>query len=115
MSHPVVHAEIRSSDPDGTRSFFADLFGWGYSDGAYPGYTFVDTGAEGGLPTAISPLQGDDDAVLFFVGVPDVAATLAKAKELGGSVIQPAQEVPGVTFGVLADRQGHQIGVASNQ
>jgi uncharacterized protein len=115
MSHPVVHAEIRSSDPDGTRSFFGDLFGWNYSDGAYPGYTFVDTGAEGALPTAISPLQGDDDAVLFFVGVSDVAAALARAEELGGTVIQPAQEVPGVTFGVLADPQGHQIGVASNQ
>ena len=115
MAHPVVHAEIRSADPDATRSFFADLFGWRYSDGAYPGYTFVDTGAEGALPTAISPLQGDADAVLFFVGVADVAAALEKAKELGGSVIQPAQEVPGVTFGVFADPLGHHIGVASTQ
>ena len=69
MAHPVVHAEIRSSDPDATRAFFGELFAWSYSDGAYPGYTFVDTGAEGALPTAISPLQGDSDVVLFFVGV----------------------------------------------
>jgi predicted enzyme related to lactoylglutathione lyase len=115
MAHPVVHAEIRSSDPDATRTFFAGLFGWGYSDGAYPGYTFVDTGVDSALPTAISPLQGDDDAVLFFVGVTDVAAALAKAEELGGTIVQPAQEVPGVTFGVLADPLGHKIGVASNQ
>ena len=27
MAHPVVHAEIRSQDPDATRRFFADLFG----------------------------------------------------------------------------------------
>jgi len=115
MSHPVVHAEIRSSDPDATRAFFAGLFGWNYSDGAYPGYTFVDTGVESALPTAISPLQDDADTVLFFVGVPDVAAALAKAEELGGTVVQPAQEVPGVSFGVLADPLGHKIGVASNQ
>jgi predicted enzyme related to lactoylglutathione lyase len=51
--------------------------------------------------------------VLFFVGVADVAAALAKADELGGTVIQPAQEVPGVTFGVFADPLGHKIGVAS--
>ena len=68
MSHPIVHAEIRSSDPDATREFFANLFGWSYSDGAYPGYTFVAAGAEGGPPTAISPLQADADQVLFFVG-----------------------------------------------
>jgi Predicted enzyme related to lactoylglutathione lyase len=115
MAHPVVHAEIRSTDPDATRAFFPGLCGWSYSDGAYPGYTFVDTGVEGALPTAISPLQGDDDAVIWFVGVQDVRAALAKAEQLGGTIVQPAQEVPGVTFGVLADPQGHKIGVASNQ
>jgi predicted enzyme related to lactoylglutathione lyase len=115
MSHPVVHAEIRSSDPDATRAFFGDLFGWHYSEGAYPGYTFADTGVDGALPTAISPLQGDTDTVLFFIGVQDVAAALAKAEELGGRVVQPAQQVPGVTFGVLADPQGHKIGVAATQ
>ena len=114
MPHPVVHAEIRSQDPDATRAFFAELFAWRYSDGAYPGYTFVDTGADGALPTAISPLQGDGDAVLFFVGVEDVEATLRRAEELGGKTIQPAVQVPGVTFGVLADAQGHAIGVAAN-
>jgi predicted enzyme related to lactoylglutathione lyase len=53
--------------------------------------------------------------VIWFVGVQDVRAALAKAEELGGTIVQPAQEVPGVTFGVLADPQGHKIGVASNQ
>ena len=32
MSHPIVHAEIRSSDPDATRAFFGELFGWKYPD-----------------------------------------------------------------------------------
>jgi hypothetical protein len=114
MAHPVIHAEIRSADPDATRAFFSELFGWTYSDGAFPGYSFVDTGAEGAIPTAIGPLQGGADTVLFFVGVADVPATLAKAEQLGGKTIQPAQEVPGVTFGVFADAQGHIVGVAAN-
>jgi uncharacterized protein len=113
MGHPVIHAEIRSADPDATRTFFADLLGWTYSDGAFPGYTFVDPGVENALPTAIGPLQGGSEAVLFFVGVDDVAATLARAEQLGGRTIQPEQEVPGVTFGVFADPQGHVVGVAS--
>ncbi len=74
MSHPIVHAEIRSSDPDATRAFFGELFGWSYpTEGAVPGYTFVETGVPGALYTAISPLQGDGDLVTFFVGVEDVA------------------------------------------
>jgi predicted enzyme related to lactoylglutathione lyase len=114
MAHPVIHAEIRSTDPDATRAFFSELFGWTYSDGAFPGYSFVDTGVEGAIPTAIGPLQGGADTVLFFVGVEDVPATLAKAEQLGGRTIQSAQEVPGVTFGVFADAQGHIVGVAAN-
>ena len=113
MAHPVIHAEIRSEDPDATRAFFGELFGWTYSDGAFPGYTFADTGADGALPTAIGPLQGGTDSVLFFVGVDDVEATLERAEQLGGKTIQPAQNVPGVTFGVFADAQGHVVGVAA--
>ena len=114
MAHPVIHAEIRSTDPDATRAFFGSLFGWSYEDGAFPGYTFANTGADGALPTAIGPLQGGKDAVLFFIGVEDVEATLARAEELGGTIVQPAQQVPGVTFGVFADPQGHAVGVAAS-
>ena len=113
MAHPI-HCEIRSADPDATRDFFGKLFGWKYpEEGAFPGYTFADTGDKDGTATAISPLQGDADQVLFFVGVEDVNATLAKAEELGGKIIQETQEVPGVSFGVFADAQGHQVGVAT--
>jgi predicted enzyme related to lactoylglutathione lyase len=116
MAHPVVHTEIRSADPDATRLFFADLFGWKVaSEGAFPGYTFIDTGAQGGPYVAISPRQGAEDEVLFFVAVDDVDATLARAVELGGSIIQPAQHVPGTSFGVFADALGHRVGVASNE
>ena len=115
MPHPVIHAEIRSQNPDATRQFFAALFGWKVaSEGGLPGYTFIDTGVEGGTHVAISPRQAADDEVLFFVGVEDVAAILEKAEELGGTIIQPVQKVPGTTFGVFADAQGHKVGVAAN-
>lgn len=115
MPHPVVHVEIRSSDPDATRDFLSQLFGWTVaSDGAFPGYTFINTGVDGPPYTAISPRQNDDDEVLFFVGVEDVAATLEKAKQLGGTIIQDTQTVPGTSFGVLADAHGHRIGVAAS-
>ena len=114
MAHPVIHAEIRSADPDATRAFFGELFGWTYSDGAFPGYTFVDTGVEGAIPTAIGPLQGGADSVLFFIGVQDVEATLEACRGARRHDVQPAQQVPGVTFGVFADAQGHVVGVAAN-
>jgi predicted enzyme related to lactoylglutathione lyase len=113
MSHPIVHAEIRSSDPDATRDFFGRLFGWTYpSEGAFPGYTFVDTGVPDALYTAISPLQGDTDLVTFFVGVEDMAQAIADATSLGGRVVQEPVTVPGVAFALIADPLGHVVGLA---
>src|SRR5438034_2090154 len=112
MPSPVVHFEIRSSDPDATRKFFGQLFGWTFPDGGMPGYSYVDTGVEGAVPGGISPLQGGAPLVTFFVGVADVAATLEAAVAQGGRVIQPATSVPGVTFGLLADPQGQVVGLA---
>ena len=115
MPHPIVHAEIRSADPDATRAFFGDLFGWTYpQEGAFPGYTFVDTGVPDALYTAISPLQGDSDLVTFFVGVDDIAGALEQAVKLGGRVVQDTVEVPGVKFALIADPQGHVVGLAQN-
>jgi predicted enzyme related to lactoylglutathione lyase len=113
MASPVVHFEIRSADPDATRAFYGKLFGWTYPEGGVPGYTYVDTGVEGAVPGGISPLQGGDPLVTFFVGVADVAATLKAAVAGGGRVIQPATSVPGVTFGLLADPYGQVVGLAS--
>jgi predicted enzyme related to lactoylglutathione lyase len=113
MPHPIVHAEIRSADPDATREFFGGLFGWSYPQpGALPGYTFVDTGVPDALYTAISPLQGGTDLVTFFVGVEDMGAAVARVTELGGRVVQDPQQVPGVTFALIADPQGHVVGLA---
>jgi predicted enzyme related to lactoylglutathione lyase len=36
MASPVVHFEIRSPDPDATRKFFGQLFGWTFPDGGCP-------------------------------------------------------------------------------
>ena len=47
LPNPVVHFEIRSSDPDATRKFFSQLFGWTFPDGGMPGYSCLDTGAGG--------------------------------------------------------------------
>jgi uncharacterized protein len=113
MGSPVVHFEIRSDDPDATRAFYGELFGWTYPDGGIPGYTYVETGVDGAVPGGISPLQDGKPLVTFYVGVADVAATLDAAVAKGGKIVQPATKVPGVRFGLFADPQGQVVGVAT--
>ena len=52
--------------------------------------------------------------VTIFAGVANVAESLERAVALGGRIVQPATSVPGVTFGLFADPQGHVVGLASN-
>ena len=50
MASPVVHFEIASTDPAGTKRFVADMFGWKLEE--IPGpfdYSMVDTGEEGAI------------------------------------------------------------------
>lgn len=113
MGNPVVHYEIRAANADAARAFYGKLFGWGFKPAAEPGYTYVDTGLEGGIPGGIGQAQSGTGHVTFFVGVADVAAALAKAASLGGTIVLPATTVPGVTFGLFADPDGQVIGVSS--
>jgi uncharacterized protein len=113
MPSPVVHFEIRSADPDASRAFYAKTFGWTFPEGGFPGYTYVETGVDGAMPGGISPLQGGESLVTFFVGVPDVAAALKMAEANGGKTVQPATHAPGVQFALFADLHGQVVGVAT--
>jgi uncharacterized protein len=98
MGHPVVHFEIRSPDPDATRAFYRKLLGWTYPDGGMPGYTYIDSGAEGAVPGGISPLQGGESLVTFFAGVEDVAAAVPGRRD--------AQRPPRPPVGPVLARPG---------
>lgn len=112
MTSPIVHAEIRSADPDATRSFFGQLFGWSFPEAAVDGYTYIDSGVPNALAGGISPLQGGDALVTFYVGVPDIDNAVADAQRLGGKVIQEPFRVPGVAFALIADPGGSVVGLA---
>jgi hypothetical protein len=112
MPNPIVHAEIRSTDPDASREFYGSLFDWSFPEGGIPGYTYIDSGVPDALPGGISPLQDGEQLVTFFVGVEDIDGALADAQRLGGTVVQGATKVPGVTFALIADPAGQVVGLA---
>lgn len=114
MGNPIVHYEIRAKDADAARAFYGRLFDWTFSPAPEPGYTYVETGLEGGIPGGIGQAPAGPGQVTFFVDVADVTAALAKAESLGGTIVLPSQSVPGVTFGLFADPEGHVIGVSHN-
>ena len=89
MGRPVIHFEARGRDGAKLRSFYTELFGW-TNDADNPlDHGFVqletssgDVGVPGGTRAVPHELPG---RLTFYVEVPDVAAVLARAEELGGT------------------------------
>ncbi|MFB9839450.1 VOC family protein [Actinoallomurus acaciae] len=124
MGWPVVHFEIIGTDPAALRGYYGELFGWAFDLGdavtekvSQPGtYGFVDGGTTGdgdGINGGVAGGRGHRPAVLFYVGVPDVAAALRRAETLGGRPLMgPEPESGDFTVGHFADPEGNVIGVA---
>lgn len=115
MSAPVGWFEIGSNDPQGVQEFYGGLFGWSFSPDELPGYTIIKTGEGHAIGGGISDARDRSSAyAIFCVQVEDVAATCARAEELGAKVIvAPASTDDGLVFAHLRDREGSHFGVFS--
>lgn len=98
-------------DPAALQGFFAELFDWEVNADNPMNYGMVTPQEGKGIGGGISGGMGSS-YVTFYVEVDDLQATLDKAVALGGSVVMPVTEVPGVTFAQFATPEGHVIGVA---
>jgi predicted enzyme related to lactoylglutathione lyase len=118
MGQPVVHFEIVGKDGERLQSYYAELFGWDIKSDNPMGYGLVDregnTNSEGigiGGGVAGGP-EGYDGHLTFYVEVPDVEASLAKAEQMGGSrIMGPDEVMEGLVIGQFADPEGHVVGV----
>jgi predicted enzyme related to lactoylglutathione lyase len=118
MGQPVVHFEITGKDGERLQSYYSELFGWEidannemkYGSISREGNTNADgVGIGGGIATGP---QGYEGHVTFYVEVPDVEETLAKAESQGGTrMMGPEEVMTGLVIGLFTDPEGHTIGV----
>lgn len=120
MGNPVVHFEVIGKDGPGLQRYYSELFGWEIDSNNPSNYGLVNregnTNPEGvGIGGGVGPAPDESYAghVTFYVEVPDVGATLAKAESIGGTRLFGPDEVPGtgVILGQFTDPEGHLIGL----
>jgi predicted enzyme related to lactoylglutathione lyase len=107
--------ELHTRDYDATVRFYRDVFRWDtheVSDSPEFRYTTLGEG-DGQLAgimdaTAFLP-EGAPACWSVYFGTSDTDATLAKVVELGGTVVQPAEDTPYGRLAVAADSTGAQF------
>lgn len=110
-------SELMTSDPKAAVAFYGQLFGWKSEDmdmgtGAYHVQKLGDDAIGGimgmppGAPAGMPPVWG------CYVTVTNVDDTVAQAVKLGGKLVMPVMQVPGVgRMAVIADPQGAVLSV----
>ena len=112
MAAPVTHFEVNAKDAARVREFFSNLFGWKIDIDQTMNYGMVDTGVKMGINGGIGQAVGPNSSITFYVQVENVQAHLDKAIALGGKVVMPLTEVPGVVaMAQIADPEGNVVGL----
>jgi len=110
MGQSVGWFEVLGRDREKLHRFYSGLFDWKIEDDPKMKYGMVQL--EDGIPGGIgeSP-DGGAGHVTFYVNVDDVSGAARKAEELGGKTVMPATDMPQVTIALVADPEGHVVGL----
>lgn len=121
----VVHFEIPADDQERARKFYQDALGWRIEPVPGMDYNMVittDMDESTGQPTTAGAINGGMMArggqitnPVITVDVPDINATLKAVEELGGSVVMPRNEIPGMGFfAYFKDPEDNVMGLWEN-
>ena len=125
MDHTIVHFEIPANDIEKLKKFYSDLFGWKIEK--YPGpseYYSLQTvpvddkgmpmrpGVNGGLYPKKAAAMPDQAKPTNYISVESVEEYSKKIEKLGGKIVVPKMEIPGIGWWALAlDPEGNHFGL----
>ena len=120
----VVHFEIPADDQKRARKFYREVLGWRIEPVPGMDYSMVITtdmdddgrpAAAGAINGGMMARDGRITAPVITVDVPDINATLKSVEELGGSVVMPKNEIPGMGYtAYFKDPEGNVMGLWQN-
>jgi predicted enzyme related to lactoylglutathione lyase len=114
MPNAFVHVELNTTDVDKAKAFFGKLFDWKLQDVPMGDGTYTMIGVGEGTAGGITkhPMPGAPSMWLAYVIVDDVAASTAKAKSLGASIVQDVTQVAEMgSMSIITDPTGATLGL----
>jgi len=110
MATTIVHVEVVGKDISKLQDFYANLFEWELDTDNPQGYGMH---RQGELTAGVGATpDGSAGHVTFYVKTDDPQAAVDRAVAGGGTLVMPYAEVaPEVSFALVADPEGHVVGI----
>ncbi|HTG32527.1 MAG TPA: VOC family protein [Thermoanaerobaculia bacterium] len=113
-----VWYDLMTTDPEGAKAFYTAVTGWGtqvWEEMSYTMWTVGETPMGGIMKLPEEAVAGGARPHwLSHVAVPDVDATVARARELGATIMAPPTDIPTVgRYSIFTDPQGALIAAYS--
>ena len=116
--HGMIHwSELLTNDVEGAKAFFAATAGWTYEGMAMPDMTYWvanagGTSVAGIMDAAAVPDGSRDPCWVTYIAVDDIDKVVAETEANGGTVVNPAFDVPGVgRIAMIMDPGGAVVGM----
>lgn len=90
----IVHVELHSDDPERTKAFYHNVFGWTFQDVPGMNYAMIETPSPPGAGLRKTD-RGEPAGILNFIHVTSVEETMRKIEKAGGKILVPKQQIPG--------------------
>ncbi len=108
--------EFMGRDYDGSKAFFAGVFGYTYTEMGDDSFQYAGIEVDGNTVGGIGTLPPEVPAQIpphwrVYFAVDDCDATVARVTELGGSVLRPPMDMPYGRHADVADPQGAMFSV----
>jgi len=121
VDHTIIHFEIPADDVEKLRKFYTELFGWKIEKTPGPvDYWMIETVPvdEKGMPIrpgvngGMMKRQHPEHKPVNYIAVESVEKYTKRIEALGGKVLVPKMEVPGICWFALAlDPEGNQFAI----
>lgn len=105
----IDYIEFPGGDLGASKAFYAQAFGWGFTDYG-PTYAAFDQGVDGGLQGDAAEAPAKPLVILY---AHDLEAMAAKLQAAGGVIVRPIFSFPGGRRFHFTDPAGNELAVWS--
>ncbi len=111
--HKINYIEIPTKNLQATKTFFATVFSWSFTDYGPDYASFTAQGIDGGFFTSTQVVAVANGSPLIVIYSQDLPDSQAKITQAGGKIIKPIFSFPGGQRFHFSDPSGNELAVWS--